>query len=52
MPTASRLLFSSQNWLSFLASTVLTCLLEAFTSQIDNLFLPIFYYTCMIVIGT
>jgi hypothetical protein len=36
----------------FLLSTCLTCLLEAFTSQIDNLYLPLFYYNCMILIGT
>ena len=39
------------SWIRFLLSTILTCLLEAFTSQIDNLFLPMFYYTSMILIG-
>lgn len=38
-----------QNWGGFLIATTLTCLLEAVTSQIDNLFLPLYYYVCMII---
>ena len=30
-------------WAAVAVCTVLTCVLEAFTTQIDNLFLPLFY---------
>jgi hypothetical protein len=32
----------------FAAATLLACLLESFTEQIDNLFLPLFYYAVLL----
>ena len=32
--------------------TVLVCLLEAFTSQIDNLFLPVYYSAILLSLAT
>eukprot|EP00027_Filamoeba_sp_ATCC50430_P008867 CAMPEP_0168552282 /NCGR_PEP_ID=MMETSP0413-20121227/6633_1 /TAXON_ID=136452 /ORGANISM="Filamoeba nolandi, Strain NC-AS-23-1" /LENGTH=168 /DNA_ID=CAMNT_0008582885 /DNA_START=967 /DNA_END=1470 /DNA_ORIENTATION=+ len=34
---------SFEQWLQLLAAGTLTCLMEAATEQVDNLFLPIFY---------
>ena len=41
-----------QHWGSFVVSTVLSCVLEACTSQIDNLFLPLHYYACLRIFGS
>jgi dolichol kinase len=36
--------------LPFVLATVATCLLEAFTSEIDNLYLPLFYYSSVMLL--
>lgn len=38
--------------LSLVVATVLTSLLESFTDQIDNLFLPLYYYAVMLLSST
>lgn len=38
-------------WAGVVLATVATCLLEASTDQIDNLFLPAFYFTALHVAG-
>jgi len=38
------------NWSGVLVATTLACMLEAATSQIDNLFLPLFYYAALVLL--
>lgn len=46
---ASKLVILDPNWISFLLATTLSCLLEACTTQIDNLFLPMYFYSCLTI---
>ena len=39
------------DWCRAAMCTVLVCLLEAFTSQIDNLFLPIYYAAALLCVS-
>lgn len=38
-------------WLKLASATVLACLVEAFTSQIDNLFLPLVYFVLLLLMA-
>lgn len=40
------------SYLPFSISTVLACLLEASTQQIDNLFLPLYHYALLLALQT
>ena len=40
---------SMQTWSILGGCTLLACILEAITSQIDNLFLPLFYQTALLI---
>lgn len=51
LPSDVTLGASASEWLLLLASTVATCMLEAFTEQIDNLFLPLFYYALLAAVS-
>lgn len=39
----------SQPDAGFAVAALLTCLLESFTEQIDNLFLPLFFYSALLL---
>ena len=43
---------SAADWGGAALCTVLVCLLEAFTSQIDNLFLPVYYSAILLSLAT
>ena len=40
---------TTRAWVGLSGCTVLACALEAITSQIDNLFLPLFYQTALLI---
>lgn len=39
------------SWFGFALATILTCMLEATTTQIDNLFLPLIFYALIILLA-
>ena len=38
-------------WAAVGVATILTSVLEAFTTQIDNLFLPLYYYATLLAMS-
>lgn len=50
--SAADALTASRFGTGFVLATVATCLLESFTDQIDNLFLPLFYYAAILTFQT
>lgn len=39
------------SWFGFALATILTCMLEATTTQIDNLFLPLIFYSLILLLA-
>lgn len=37
-------------WTDIVLATVVVALLEAYTTQIDNLYLPLYFYTCLLIL--